>query len=82
MRVEIDDPYSFFTVLDLDTKEEIKDVIWADSSTGEYEQYDRNDSGELIYLKNRLGEPFDIRSQVKTGNIKLVDSRIEGIYKR
>ena len=55
-----------YTVICLDTKRELPDVIWADDATGEYEQFQRDEKGKLVILQGGF-----IATRRKKGNIKL-----------
>lgn len=72
----------FFSIYDLDTEEKIRDVVWVNEEKGEYEQYLRDDKGALIILRDDSGTPFEIKSEVKKGNIRIIDERIDGDLRR
>ena len=80
--IHIDHDAFFFSVVDLDTEEDIEDIIWADDETGEYEQHCRDENDNLIIEKDIDGMPDKIKSEVKKGNIVLVDERVYGEFLR
>jgi len=80
--INIDHDAYFFSLFDLDTEEKIEDVIWADDETGEYEQHCRDENDSLIIEKDADGIPDHIKSEIKKGNIRLVDERVYGEFVR
>lgn len=71
MKIQVYDPviknWNDYRIVDLDTGDEIKLVIWADDDTGEYECY----SGDVS-----SGKPYAVDgnfvTERKCGNIKIV----------
>lgn len=79
MKIHEDQDYFFFYRVEEDGIE-IRDILWADDETGEYERLCRDGSGELIILKDILGKISGIKSEIKKGNIKIVDSRLDKVW--
>jgi len=55
-------------LINLDTGEEIRRVVWANDETGRYRQYLTDENGSLVVNKARNA----IESKVFTGNIKII----------
>lgn len=70
-----DDDGIYWKVIDLETGKEIKDCIRADDETGKYEIYARNNKGEFILVGDKGYE--NIKTEMRKGKIKLIDTRIE-----
>lgn len=67
----LDPDAMWWKVRDLDTGNDIEDVIRADDGSGIYEQYVRDESGLLV-----RDESGAVATVVKQGRIKVYDSRI------
>ena len=63
----------YFKIVDAETGVMIKDVVWANDETGEYEQLRKDENGKLVLNEAR----DEIIIDRKTGNIKFVDVRQE-----
>ena len=60
-----------YNVIDLDTNEEIKECVWANDETGEYQILVTDDNGQII-MDKKAG---DLKRETKIGNIKLVKQK-------
>ena len=73
MRIHADDPGSeFYYAVDKDTGKEIDCCILADDVSGEYEVACRDAEGNFLFVEDV------IKTEKKTGQIRLVDTRVFG----
>lgn len=79
MKIHEDQDYFFFYRVE-EEGVQIRDILWADDVTGEYEKLCRDESDELIVLKDILGKIAGMKTEVKKGNIKIVDSRLDKVW--
>lgn len=64
MRIDVRNPFGrYIAVIDLETGQELKRLLWADDTKGEYAQYPERSPHEMA--KSRM------RPQVKRGRIEI-----------
>lgn len=63
-----------YLVINLDTKEVIRGVQWADDETDKYEKFVFNSDGGMIDKYNIDKEQYESVTEIKKGNILIVNS--------
>lgn len=78
MRINIRHPFfDFYKLINVETKEEIKDFIYADDKLGEYEIICRDENGDTIIIRDYAGNICGVKQKFMNGKIKLISNQFD-----